>query len=163
MKKVFLFLTLLVTILSSCKDEGQSIAETIVEAINQKDTLKLNNALLPRQVIWDDVTFAEVGKDKVKIEQLKDNQYKAFVNDSTFFIFTTTENDGYKINTVKNFFILSDDMLQKAKRADYLTDDYDDVDAIIAIGKIRAELYAQEAKLAFDEKVSEMIRSLYEK
>lgn len=158
---IFILFIPIFSIFVSCKDEGQRMADDFIEALNNKDTAKINDALLPRHAIWKDVIFADFSKNDVKIEEVSGNRYKASIDDSTYFILAKNDK-GYKIEEVKNVFIVPANLLHNVNKSDYIKNGCDDIEILAAVNKVRCEMEKQEAQLALDEETEKKIRALYD-
>lgn len=162
MKKLsILCLATLLLALVSCGEAGKESARDFVSAVGLKDTLKLNNVLGERKVVWDGVSFAAINADSLKIEKIGEKQYKATADNATYFVFTELDR-GYRVDTVKNVFRCDTKLVEAALADSLLTQPYDDIDAMVAVQKEKAkQAEAAKAQQAFDEEVIKELKDFY--
>lgn len=167
MRKNILFIaTIALLALASCGKKAE-MARDFASAVNQKDTLKLNSALQPRKAAWDVATFANINLDGIEVEEIGENKYKAVINDTTYFVLTALEEQGYKVDTVKNIFTLDRALLDSVRRSGILPAQFDDIDAMAAVHKLKtsmaSEANAKAEQAAKDALIEKRIRELYTK
>lgn len=163
-KTILLSVAAIMTVMAtSCDNKQKTEATDFITAVSQKDTAKINQAISPRTGAWEGVSFASVSPENMKIEEQGEGQYKVTLGDSAYFVFTETQQGGYKVDKVKNIFISNKDIVSQTLTKGDLPNDYDDIDAMNAVQKLKAAEVAEALQKERDEEVAAKIRKLYSK